>query len=137
SLEAIESLAAPLGITILLENMDRTFNTTKEIGDALARIPCLGFQLDVGHANLNVEKNRTEEFLTAFRDRLAHVHLSDNFGKSEDLHLPLRAGTIPWPKMIGLLKKSGYDGTVTLEVFSVDRRYLILSRDILRQLWGE
>ncbi|NWF57449.1 MAG: TIM barrel protein, partial [Syntrophaceae bacterium] len=39
SLEAIESLAAPLGITILLENMDRTFNTTKEIGDALARIP--------------------------------------------------------------------------------------------------
>jgi sugar phosphate isomerase/epimerase len=137
SLEAIESLAAPLGITILLENMDRTFNTTKEIGDALARIPRLGFQLDVGHANLNVEKNRTEEFLTAFRDRLAHVHLSDNFGKSEDLHLPLRAGTIPWPKMIGLLKKSGYDGTITLEVFSVDRRYLILSRDILRQLWGE
>jgi sugar phosphate isomerase/epimerase len=137
SLEAIESMAAPLGITILLENMDRTFNKVDQIRNALARMPGLGFHLDVGHANLNVEKNRTEEFLKAFHDRLAHVHLSDNFGKSEDLHLPLRAGTIPWPKIIGLLKKSGYDGTITLEVFSQERKYLLLSRDILRQLWGE
>ncbi len=137
SLEAIESMAAPLGIQILLENMDRTFNAVDQIRDALSRMPGLAFHLDVGHANLNVEKNRTEEFLKAFRDRLAHVHLSDNFGKSEDLHLPLRAGTIPWPKMIGLLKKSGYDGTITLEIFSPDRRYLLLSRDILRQLWEE
>ena len=135
SLEAMESMAAPLGIKILLENMDRTFNTADQIRDALTRMPGLGFLLDVGHANLNVEKNRTEEFLKAFRDRLAHVHLSDNFGKSEDLHLPLRAGTISWSKMVGLLKKSGYDGTITLEVFSADRRYLLLSRDILRQLW--
>jgi sugar phosphate isomerase/epimerase len=135
SLEAIESMAAPLGIQILLENMDRTFNTVDQIRDALLRMPGLGFHLDVAHANLNVEKNRTEEFLKAFRDRLVHVHLSDNFGKSEDLHLPLRAGTIPWPKIIGLLTKSGYDGTITLEIFSPDRRYLLLSRDILRQLW--
>ena len=137
ALEAIEAIAAPLGIKIMLENMDRTFNTVDQIRDALARMPGLGFHLDVAHANLNVEKNRTEEFLRNFRDRLVHVHLSDNFGKSDDLHLPLRAGTIPWPKIIGLLKKSGYDGTITLEVFSPDRRYLLLSRDILRQLWEE
>jgi sugar phosphate isomerase/epimerase len=137
SLEAIESMAAPLGITILLENMDRTFNRVDQIRNALARMPGLGFHLDVGHANLNVERNRTEEFLKAFRDRLVHVHLSDNFGKSEDLHLPLGAGAIPWPKIIGLLKESGYDGTITLEVFSQERKYLLISRDILRQLWGE
>lgn len=137
SLEAIESMAAPLGITILLENMDRTFNRVDQIRNALARMPGLGFHLDVGHANLNVERNRTEEFLKAFRDRLVHVHLSDNFGKSEDLHLPLGAGAIPWPKIIGLLKESGYDRTITLEVFSQERKYLLISRDILRQLWGE
>jgi len=84
-----------------------------------------------------VEKNRTEEFLEAFRDRLVHVHVSDNFGKREDLHLPLGAGTIPWKKIISRLKKSGYDGTITLEVFSPDRRYLLFSRDKLRELWEE
>jgi len=98
SLEAIESMASPLGIQILLENMDRTFNTVDQIGDALARMPGLGFHLDVGHANLNVERNRTEEFLKAFRDRLVHVHLSDNFGKSEDLHSRCGQERSPGPR---------------------------------------
>jgi len=137
SLEKIEELARPLGIQILVENMDRTFNTQEQIQEALTQMPTLGFHLDVGHANLNVERNRTEEFLKAFRDRLVHVHLSDNFGKGEDLHLPLGAGTINWQKIISLLKKSGYDGTITLEVFSPDRRYLLFSRDKLREIWGE
>jgi sugar phosphate isomerase/epimerase len=135
SLERMEKMAKPLGIQILVENMDRFFNTTGQIREVLERMPGLGFHLDVGHANLNVEKNRTEEFLEAFRDRLAHVHVSDNFGKKEDLHLPLGAGTIPWKKIVSRLKKSGYDGTVTLEVFSPDRRYLLFSRDKLRELW--
>jgi sugar phosphate isomerase/epimerase len=135
SLERMEKMAKPLGIQILVENMDRFFNTTGQIREVLERMPGLGFHLDVGHANLNVEKNRTEEFLEAFRDRLVHVHVSDNFGKKEDLHLPLGAGTIPWKKIVSRLKKSGYDGTVTLEVFSPDRRYLLFSRDKLRELW--
>jgi sugar phosphate isomerase/epimerase len=116
--------------------MDRTFNTVDQIQEALGRMSQLGFHLDVGHANLNVERNRTGQFLQAFRERLFHVHFSDNFGKSEDLHLPLGAGNIPWPKIIGLLKDSGYDGTITLEIFSADRRYLLFSRDKVRGLWG-
>lgn len=137
SLKRMEEMAKPLGIQILVENMDRFFNTTEQIRETLRRMPDLGFHLDVGHANLNVERNRTEEFLEAFRDRLVHVHVSDNFGKKEDLHLPLGAGTIPWKKIISRLKKSGYDRTITLEVFSPDRRYLLFSRDKLRELWGE
>jgi sugar phosphate isomerase/epimerase len=137
SLEAIEAMAKPLGIMVLVENMDRTFNTVEQIRDALSRMPRLGFHLDVGHANLNVERNRTGEFLKAFHDRIVHVHLSDNFGKSEDLHLPLGAGTIDWEKIIPMLKGSGYDGTITLEIFSPDRGYLLFSRDKLREMWGE
>jgi sugar phosphate isomerase/epimerase len=136
ALGRMEEMARPLGIQILVENMDRFFNTAEQIRKTLARMPRLGFHLDVAHANLNVERNRTEEFLKAFRERLVHVHLSDNFGKSEDLHLPLGAGTIPWEKMVPLLKKSGYDGTITLEIFSPDRRYLLFSQEKLRELWG-
>ncbi len=135
SLEKIQQTAEPLGIQILLENMDRTFNTREEIGEALNRFPRMGFHLDVGHANLNTEKNRTGELLAAFDQRLAHVHLSDNFGGSGDLHLPLGAGSINWKQVVSLLKKHGYDRTITLEVFSPDRRYLLFSREKLNDLW--
>jgi len=137
SLADIVKLAEPLGLRILIENMDRTFNTVGQIQEALLRLPQVGFHLDMGHANLNVEKNRTGEFLKTFADRLSHVHLSDNFGKSEDLHLPLGTGNIEWEKLIPLLKNSGYNGTITLEVFSADRRYLLASRDKLREMWGK
>ncbi|HSR12260.1 MAG TPA: sugar phosphate isomerase/epimerase family protein [Thermodesulfobacteriota bacterium] len=135
SLRKIQEIADPLGIQILLENMDRTFNTVEQIAEALTRFPGLGFHLDVGHANLNTDRNRTEEFLKAFHRRLHHVHLSDNFGKGDDLHLPLGAGSIDWKRMIALLKRHGYDGTITLEVFSADRRYLLFSREKLKELW--
>ena len=136
SFQEITEMAEPLAIQILIENMDRTFNTLEQLGEALSQNSRLGFHLDVGHANLNVGKNRTEEFLQAFHNRLAHVHLSDNFGKSEDLHLPLGAGNIDWKKVIRLLQGFGYDGTITLEVFSGDRRYLLFSRDVLREIWS-
>ena len=135
SIQEIAALAGPLDIQVLVENMDRTFNTVEQIQQALCQMPQLGFHLDVGHANLNADRNRTEEFLQAFRDRLAHVHLSDNFGGKEDLHLPLGAGTIDWRKVVPMLKSSGYDKTITLEVFSMDRRYLLFSRDKLREIW--
>jgi sugar phosphate isomerase/epimerase len=37
--------------------------------------------------------------------------------------------------VIPMLKQSGYDGTITLEVFSPDRRYLLFSREKLKELW--
>jgi hypothetical protein len=35
------------------------------------------------------------------------------------------------------LKRAGYDGTITLEVFTPDKHYLTYSRDVLRKLWDE
>jgi sugar phosphate isomerase/epimerase len=137
SFQEIEAMARPLGIQILIENMDQNFNTVDEFQEVFARLPNLGFHLDVGHANLNLGKNQTEPFLQAFHDRLAHVHLSDNFGKGGDLHLPLGAGNIDWKKVVSLLKGFGYDGTITLEIFSMERAYLLVSKEKLRDLWGK
>ena len=36
---------------------------------------------------------------------------------------------------IRALKSSGYDATITVEVFASDRAYLLYSRDVLRHLW--
>ena len=71
----------------------------------------------------------------AYGLRLRHVHLHDNKGGSADLHLPLGAGTLDTAHHIQSLQAIGYDGTITLEVFTPDRRHLAYSRDVLRALW--
>jgi sugar phosphate isomerase/epimerase len=100
-------------------------------------MPELGLHLDIGHANLMVPRNTTEEILAAYGDRVRHVHLHDNKGGHEDLHLPLGAGNIDLRRAIGALRKCGYDNTITLEVFTPDKHYLTYSRDVLRAIWDE
>ena len=40
-------------------------------------------------------------------------------------------------RAIRALKRCGYDGTITLEVFTPDRHYLTYSRDVLRKMWDQ
>lgn len=132
--------AAGRGIRLMVENLDRLFSGVEDLAAILEAVPDAGFHLDIGHANLRLglgERNRTPQLLAAFGDRLAHVHLSDNRGGAEDLHLPLGAGTISWGWAAAQLKESGYDGTVTLEVFSREREHLRTSRRLWLEWWSE
>jgi sugar phosphate isomerase/epimerase len=124
--------AAPYGITIMIENVPNNLNNAKAIRVMLNEHPALRFHLDIAHANVKGE--RTQEFLKAHADKLVHVHVSDN-KRTQDDHLPLGVGTINWPKNIGYLKRSGYDGTITLEVFGDEREFLLNSKERLRALW--
>ena len=141
--EAIARLAEDAtnrGIRLMVENLDRLFSGVEDLTPILEAVPDAGFHLDIGHANLRLglgERNRTPQLLAAFSDRLAHVHLSDNRGGAEDLHLPLGAGTISWGWAAAQLKESGYDGTVTLEVFSREREHLRTSRRLWLEWWSE
>ena len=132
--------AAQRGIRLMVENIDRMFADVDELRVVLDETPSLAFHLDVGHANLRLgahERNRTPALLEAFGDRLAHVHVSDNRGGGEDLHLPLGAGTIDWRWAIRSLKGAGYDGTVTLEVFAREREHLRVSRRLWLEWWSD
>jgi sugar phosphate isomerase/epimerase len=71
-----------------------------------------------------------------FSRRLKHVHLHDNRGGHADLHLALGMGDMDMPAQVRVLRTSGYDETITLEVFARDRHFLAYSRDRLRQLWS-
>ena len=52
--------------------------------------------------------------------------------------MPLGAGRIDWPRAIRLLKRAGYDGTITLEVFDQqDHDFLLLSAAKVRRWWAE
>lgn len=140
NVEAIGRLAAQAGergLTLMLENLGRSFARIEDLRPIFEAVDGLAFHLDVGHANMARrpgEPNRTVELLQAFGSRLAHVHVHDNFGV-DDLHLPLSVGSVDWPSVVRALKDAGYDGTVTLEVFGEERSYLDLSRRLWLEWW--
>jgi sugar phosphate isomerase/epimerase len=61
-----------------------------------------------------------------------NVHLDGGFSLSRE------DDTISYNiEVIKTLKKYGYDGTVTLEIFSEYREYLLTSKKIVEKLWEE
>jgi sugar phosphate isomerase/epimerase len=126
--------ARPYGLTIMIENVPGTFNTPRALRTLLAAHPDLRFHLDIGHANIKGE--RTADYLKILANKLVHVHLSDNRRANDD-HLPLGVGSIDWPEQLRLLKAVGYDGTITLEVFTPDRQFVLDSAARLRRRWNE
>jgi sugar phosphate isomerase/epimerase len=91
--------------------------------------------LDIGHAHIGSKNERRAlQFMDAYPDRIQHIHVSDNFGK-EDSHLPIGAGNIRYKEMVKGLKKIGYNGTITVEVFSSDREFLRFSKERVSQLF--
>jgi sugar phosphate isomerase/epimerase len=137
SFEELLAYAREVGIGIMIENLPGDYNSACQLGELLDPVPELGLHLDIGHANLQVPFNTTEEILAAYGSRLRHVHLHDNKGGHADLHLPLGSGTLDLRAAVRALKRCGYDGTITLEVFTPDRHYLTYSRDVLRRLWDD
>lgn len=138
SLETIAAKAAELEMTLCLENMFPNTRFCIEVNDfteIFERFPALKMTLDTGHGCIGSPGGkRLVKFIDSFADRIAHLHVSDNFGK-EDNHLPFGTGSIPFPKILKALKSSGYDGTATFEVFTADRHYLQLSRRKFDDMW--
>jgi sugar phosphate isomerase/epimerase len=130
--ELVEAATA-VGVELMVENVLDPFGTPDGLAPLFEAAPAARFHLDVGHANLD-GGGRLAPLLEAFGDRLAHVHLSDNIG-GEDLHLPLGAGRIDWPAAARALRGAGYDGTVTLEVFSRSREHVETSRRLWLGWW--
>ena len=133
SFKILSDEAAKHDLTIVVENMPGYYSAVESIGGILSTVPGLRFHLDVGHAFLRGNKFR--HLLAAFKDKLVHIHLSDNRTQADD-HMPIGAGNINWAEVIAAIKGIGYDGTITLEVFSADPRYLAASRDKVLELWN-
>src|ERR1700751_881594 len=88
---------------------------------------------------LERDHDRWDEYLDRLGSKLRHVHLSENDGTA-DQHLPLGAAprsTTDWPQHVKKLKATGYDGTITLAVFSPQRAYLLPARDFRGRGWEE
>lgn len=60
--------------------------------------------------------NYVKKFLSAFQDRITHVHLHDNHGKRDE-HLPLGKGSVDFEYIAKTLRKIKYSDTITFETF--------------------
>jgi sugar phosphate isomerase/epimerase len=137
--EAVAEVAArvePLGVTVMVENMGGGFGTPEELGPLLDAAPNVRFHLDIGHANIRPygQPGRLPALLEAFGDRIAHVHVHDNKGRYDE-HLPLGVGNVDFRGAARLLRATGWDGTLTLEVFAKEHVYTHASRDLWLAAW--
>ena len=115
SQRAIGDHAAKHGVTIGLEALNRfecyLVNTMDDLAahiDAIGH-PNIRAMYDTFHSN--IEEADPIGAFTRNRDRIVHVHISEN-----DRGVPGR-GNIPWAETFRALRENGYDGWLTIEAF--------------------
>jgi sugar phosphate isomerase/epimerase len=118
--QSLAEFSARTGVTVAVENMfpvrlgERgiTFHAGQEL-EELDRSPYL--VLDTSHAavaNLDIR-----DFYSRYRDKLQHIHLSNNAGKGWDSHLPVyEEGVLPLGEFLDDLVADGFAGTVSIEL---------------------
>ena len=116
ALRELTAYAHDRGIEIALENLSES---AEDLGPILDQVPGLVLTLDIGHAQLLTKINRSFEIIDELRAWIRHVHVHDNHGGNsakDDIHLPIGKGMIDFPPIMAKLVRTGYDGTVTLEL---------------------
>jgi sugar phosphate isomerase/epimerase len=71
-----------------------------------------------------------------FGPRIQHVHISDNNGRADE-HLPPGRGSIDFRWLVLNLKKIGFQGSVTFEIFTDSNMDLKSSRDQFEKWWAQ
>jgi sugar phosphate isomerase/epimerase len=139
AMDAVMHQAEKTAFRICLENLfDRLtpFTRPDDFAVYFDRWPQMAMTLDVGHAFIDSRgMTRMHEFIHRFGERIRHVHISDNFGQRDD-HLAVGDGAIDFHGLMVALGTIGYDGTMTLEIFSQDRNDLVRSRSALEAMSG-
>jgi sugar phosphate isomerase/epimerase len=129
--------AERLEITICLENMmprNMLGVEPDDFSEIFSTFPSLMLTLDTGHANIaDYSGNRLIELVKRFGNRIGHLHFSDNSGLRDD-HLALGKGTIRFTELIKRIRTTGYDDTLTLEIFENDRQTLVQSKILVKNL---
>lgn len=136
ALQPIVEMAASYELTMVFENYKAPFDRVSTFKNILAEVPGLKLHLDFGHSNFGIDN--FEVFCGELGEHIQHVHFSDNRSRSDD-HMPLGVGTVNWKKAVNSLKATGYNSTITLEIFCNDpnmqHKYLDLSRELIQELW--
>ena len=116
SIHTLYKSAEEHGLQIALENVPEPFPFTMKTVEHFSQFYKetsldLGLVLDVGHAQIN---KQIDLFLRTFKDKLVHIHASDNMGEI-DQHLGIGYGKIDWQQFAKTLIEIAYDKIVMVE----------------------
>ena len=126
-------IAAPAGITIVVENEVHTHHTAAPTAEAVAAmVEATGrnnvkVNFDTGHAYVGAG---LEAEFGAIKKHIGHLHLNDNKRKVSD-HLPLGEGAVDFPSIAGFL--AAVDAALVIEIYAPERAVeaTLESRDYL------
>jgi len=114
ALEHLRAFASPLGVRLLVENLQNEVTRPANILEILStgHFKDIGVCLDVGHAHLG---DGVAPVLAELKDRIHSSHLHDNKG-DRDTHLWPGDGTIAWDETLEGLKTSSHSPAGVLEI---------------------
>lgn len=123
-LDRIIDRAGTLGVQIAFENL----RNIRNLASVLNRVtfPHVGYCYDSCH-HINYAPDM--DLPALYGDRLKAIHLQDNGGSHNQHQLPFD-GSIDWLLIMEKLKKTGYNGAITLEPMNWDYTHLGI-RDFL------
>jgi inosose dehydratase len=123
--------AAELGVKLLLEPHGRVTDTIDGMAVVLEKLghpETVGICLDTGNSWLGGAEPL--DYVKTFGGRIGHVHWKDMPKEMEAQRgklygcgmggIPLGDGVVGIPAIVEALKRSGFDGATTLEIFGVD-----------------
>lgn len=132
SVRGLDDHARERGVELCVENIPRGAFDTNDFPTLFEETDA-SMTLDTGHARMD---GRDDGGIAAlcreYGHRISHVHLNDTRVASDE-HLPFGAGTIDFERMFDALGDE-WAGTLSLEVFTDDYRYLRVSKDRLDEL---
>lgn len=114
ALEHLRAFARPLGLGLLVENLEGEVATPDHLVEILSsgHFTDLGVCLDIGHAHLT---DGVPHALETLRDRIRSSHLHDNHG-DKDAHLWPGDGTIDFNAALSRLKAAPKTPAGVLEI---------------------
>ena len=131
SVRTLDAFGAERGVEVCVENTPSGFFRTREFGRLFAETD-VSMTFDTGHARMHgLDSEEMGAFVADHRDRISHFHLNDT-RVPKDEHLPFGAGTLDFGAILGPL--DGWDGTLSLEVFTLDFDYIARSKERLDAL---
>jgi sugar phosphate isomerase/epimerase len=114
AVEHLRAFAAPLGVKLLLENLENDVAQPEHLAEVLAagHFHDVGACLDVGHAHLG---GGIRAAMDALGPHIRSAHLHDNAG-DHDSHLWPGDGSIAWPETMRALLDLPHPPAYVLEI---------------------
>lgn len=124
SVDDLARTADDHGVELCVENVLDGPVPLDGLPELVAGTPA-GITFDVSHALLaGHDEAEQASFLETHRKSVSHLHLADTRGTDDDEHLPLGVGTTDWRTALDPLR-SGWNGTITLEIGTLDLDHIV------------